>query len=87
MNPKNLKCNQLDKEYKDLCNVMSSKVNLNDNINPQKFTGNKEVDTIIIQQVKDEDLKNICMVNKYIYIVYVRKKVFGEIEFLININY
>jgi len=63
----NLKCDQLDKEYEKLCNILSLNIGLPNTPNPNKFTGNKEADSAIIQSLSDKDLENICVVNKYVY--------------------
>ena len=48
---------------KEETNKQETKNAQNENI---KFTGNKDVDLVILNQLNDRDLFSICQVNKYI---------------------
>jgi hypothetical protein len=63
--PKNLQAKDLEgsPEYKRLYQAIEGKpFNKKSSI----FTGNKDVDFVILQKIDDEDLTNICAVNSYV---------------------
>jgi len=36
-------------------------------LNPDGFTSDKNIDTLILNKLNDEDLSNVCLINKYVY--------------------
>lgn len=55
-----------NKKYKKL------RINLSHNFNTNYtkiFTKNKQVDTIILNYLEDDELNNVCFINKYIYYI------------------
>ncbi|GAG06106.1 unnamed protein product, partial [marine sediment metagenome] len=68
MNPKGANCNDLgNNEYRKLCISLSHKSIASNNPLPSSISGNKNADRLILHRVSDQDLRNFCTINKYVY--------------------
>lgn len=73
MNPptqnKKIKCNEIyNDQYRNLCSVVIQGEDLiQDQQNPEGLSGIRDLDRIILNELGDQDLANICVVNKYTY--------------------
>lgn len=66
MNLPDQKCNLIESEtYQELCHTLNLHVKSPNN-NPTGFTGYPTTDLLILNELSDNDLINVCKVNKYI---------------------
>lgn len=61
-----MNCDLLSPTQRKLCNILSLPVTIKNN-NPSGFTNNRDTDILILTQMSDEDLLNVCSVNTYLH--------------------
>lgn len=65
--PDNLECSKLrSQEYKSLCQTILS-VPPERKKSPRAFTGTPDTDLLILREMSDKNLINVCAVNKYVH--------------------
>ncbi len=66
MDPSNLQCSQVGSlEYRRLCQTLNQPIGVTAET-PRSFTGTRDTDLLILNQMSDQDLINVCAVNTYV---------------------